>query len=115
MRLVAVGFLLAWRCATAQVPAILVEACSQMEPAAKRVECLQAANQAATNPPVATRPAPPTTQSLAAVPTPTTPTMPVAPAPSSNFTTSGSATCYVGPRGGTYTITRSGKKNYSGC
>lgn len=24
-------------------------------------------------------------------------------------------TCYVGPRGGTYTITRSGRKNYSGC
>ena len=24
-------------------------------------------------------------------------------------------TCYVGPRGGTYTITSSGLKNYSGC
>lgn len=24
-------------------------------------------------------------------------------------------TCYVGPRGGTYTITPSGRKNYSGC
>ena len=24
-------------------------------------------------------------------------------------------TCYTGPRGGTYTITKSGKKNYSGC
>ena len=24
-------------------------------------------------------------------------------------------TCYVGPRGGTYTITASGGKNYSGC
>jgi len=23
--------------------------------------------------------------------------------------------CYVGPRGGTYTITKSGRKNYSGC
>ena len=23
--------------------------------------------------------------------------------------------CHVGPRGGTYTITKSGKKNYSGC
>ncbi|MCD6673793.1 MAG: YHYH domain-containing protein [Burkholderiaceae bacterium] len=23
--------------------------------------------------------------------------------------------CYVGPRGGTYTITPSGRKNYSGC
>lgn len=24
-------------------------------------------------------------------------------------------TCHVGPRGGTYTITPSGRKNYSGC
>lgn len=24
-------------------------------------------------------------------------------------------TCHVGPRGGTYTVTRSGRKNYSGC
>lgn len=27
----------------------------------------------------------------------------------------GSPTCHVGPRGGTYTITQSGRKNYSGC
>lgn len=27
----------------------------------------------------------------------------------------GSSRCYVGPRGGTYTITASGNKNYSGC
>ncbi|NUZ06733.1 YHYH domain-containing protein [Piscinibacter koreensis] len=26
-----------------------------------------------------------------------------------------SPTCHVGPRGGTYTITASGRKNYSGC
>jgi hypothetical protein len=26
-----------------------------------------------------------------------------------------SPTCYVGPRGGTYTITKSGRKNYAGC
>lgn len=25
------------------------------------------------------------------------------------------STCYIGPRGGTYTITPSGRKNYSGC
>jgi hypothetical protein len=24
-------------------------------------------------------------------------------------------TCYTGPRGGTYTLTKSGRKNYSGC
>lgn len=28
---------------------------------------------------------------------------------------SGGTTCYVGPRGGTYTITKSGRKNYAGC
>ena len=27
----------------------------------------------------------------------------------------GGPTCYTGPRGGTYTITPSGRKNYSGC
>ncbi|MEO0957088.1 MAG: excalibur calcium-binding domain-containing protein [Pseudomonadota bacterium] len=26
-----------------------------------------------------------------------------------------SSRCYVGPRGGTYTITASGRKNYNGC
>ncbi|WP_420869073.1 excalibur calcium-binding domain-containing protein [Cereibacter azotoformans] len=26
-----------------------------------------------------------------------------------------SSTCHVGPRGGTYTITSSGRKNYGGC
>jgi hypothetical protein len=25
------------------------------------------------------------------------------------------STCYVGPKGGTYTLTKSGKKNYKGC
>ncbi|WP_157271443.1 YHYH domain-containing protein [Azohydromonas aeria] len=27
----------------------------------------------------------------------------------------GAPTCHVGPRGGTYTITASGRKNYAGC
>ena len=27
----------------------------------------------------------------------------------------GAPTCHVGPRGGTYTITSSGRKNYAGC
>lgn len=27
----------------------------------------------------------------------------------------GGPTCYTGPRGGTYTITKSGRKNYKGC
>lgn len=37
-----------------------------------------------------------------------------APQPSAPQQRSG-LTCYVGPRGGTYTITKSGRKNYSGC
>lgn len=27
----------------------------------------------------------------------------------------GGLTCHVGPKGGTYTITKSGRKNYAGC
>lgn len=34
------------------------------------------------------------------------------PAPAQDALPSG---CYVGPRGGTYTITKSGRKNYGGC
>ncbi|QEZ44148.1 YHYH domain-containing protein [Cupriavidus oxalaticus] len=30
-------------------------------------------------------------------------------------TTGSGQTCYTGPRGGTYTITASGRKNYGGC
>ncbi|WP_407065406.1 YHYH domain-containing protein [Cupriavidus numazuensis] len=30
-------------------------------------------------------------------------------------TTGSGLTCYTGPRGGTYTITASGRKNYGGC
>jgi hypothetical protein len=36
------------------------------------------------------------------------------PAPSAPNPGSG-PTCYTGPRGGTYTITPSGRKNYKGC
>ena len=35
--------------------------------------------------------------------------------PVSTSTSSSTNTCYVGPDGGTYTITASGNKNYSGC
>lgn len=35
--------------------------------------------------------------------------------PSSLQRPSPDPTCHVGPRGGTYTITPSGKKNYKGC
>lgn len=29
--------------------------------------------------------------------------------------TTGDGTCHIGPRGGTYTVRRSGRKNYAGC
>jgi hypothetical protein len=47
----------------------------------------------------------PTTNNLAAVTPPqyTTPSRGLPPG------------CFVGPRGGTYTITKSGRKNYGGC
>jgi len=36
---------------------------------------------------------------------------PVSPA----YTKSATSGCHVGPRGGTYTLTASGRKNYAGC
>lgn len=88
--------------AMAQVPAVLLEACNTLEPAAKRLECLRAANQnAALGAPIA---APQSAN-----------TYNVAPAPSANYSAPSGKTCYTGPRGGTYTITKSGKKNYGGC
>lgn len=88
---------------SAQVPAILLEACNQMEPASKRLECLKAATGAASKPQV-TQPLAATGSNRSAIPSTTR----AAP-------TSSGQTCFVGPRGGTYTITRSGKKNYGGC
>lgn len=98
--------------ALAQVPAILLEACSQLEPASKRVECLKVANgqsQARSTSqapqPAYAAPARPTSSSAAQF----------APVPNTSFASPGGKTCYIGPRGGTYTITKSGKKNYGGC
>lgn len=96
----------------AQVPAILIEACSLLEPASKRVECLQVANRQ--NACTSTSYTPQTAYS--AVPNSVAPrTTNTAAAPRTNFSSLGGQTCYVGPRGGTYTITKSGKKNYGGC
>lgn len=110
------ALLLACGATLAQVPAILIEACSQMEPASKRVECLQAANGVAAPSAVARAPAAPQAafQQQPAVNSFAAPTARPA-ARSGTQTTPGGATCYVGPRGGTYTITASGRKNYSGC
>lgn len=96
----------------AQVPPILIEACSQLEPASKRIECLKAANGQTQARSSSQAPQP-------AYAAPVRPTPPgaaqFAPAPNTSFTSPGGKTCYVGPRGGTYTITKSGKKNYGGC
>lgn len=98
--------------AAAQVPAILIEACSLLDSAPKRIECLQAANKSAdtgtrTYAPQPVYSARPSSNASGAAQ--------FAPAPNSSFTAPGGQTCFVGPRGGTYTITKSGRKNYGGC
>ena len=95
----------------AQTPSILLEACNAMEPASRRLECLRAASgvqqgsastyQGAAAPQTAYA-APRSVSAPAGVTSPTP-------------RASGGQTCYTGPRGGTYTITASGRKNYSGC
>lgn len=98
--------------ASAQVPAILIEACSLLEPASKRVECLQVANRQAQSPSRGSMPQ----SAYSAVPNvamSNTTTTNVA--PRMNHSSLGGQTCYVGPRGGTYTITKTGRKNYGGC
>lgn len=92
----------------AEVPDILLEACSLLDSPGKRVECLRAATGQSRGS-ASARSAQP--QALMASPTVRTPSVQSA-APSFG---AGGSTCYVGPRGGTYTITKSGKKNYGGC
>lgn len=96
----------------AQTPAILLEACNAMEPASKRLECLRAAN-GVQSPSSRTAPSPAPQAMYSA---PATASVPARAAASSGSSrTVGGQTCYVGPRGGTYTITASGRKNYNGC
>ena len=94
--------------ALAQVPAVLLEACNAMEPASKRIECLRAANNVSSTSHRNYSGA----QSNASALAPQAQTRVNRADPSDN---SSSSTCHVGPRGGTYTITASGRKNYSGC
>ena len=94
--------------AHAQVPAILLEACSAMEPATKRMECLRAANNSSVS----------SGGSLSGLQGGASALAPPTRAPVTRAVSSAGlsgSTCYVGPRGGTYTITASGRKNYSGC
>lgn len=75
----------------AQVPPILLEACNAMEPAHKRLECLRAANDLSV------------------------PRQPQAVAPRRHVPRQNPPVCYVEPGGGSYTLTESGRKDYSGC
>lgn len=104
--------LLAPVAAAAQVPAILIEACSLLESAPKRIECLQAANKTAESGARGYAP-----QSVYSAKQSAVASGPAqrAPSPTTNFSSLGGQTCFVGPRGGTYTITKSGRKNYGGC
>lgn len=92
----------------AQTPSILLEACNAMEPASKRLECLRAANGARSGAGTAYGGS---AAPRAAYAAPQASSLAASAAPRAT----GSQTCYTGPRGGTYTITASGRKNYSGC
>jgi len=100
--------------AIAQTPAILLEACNAMEPASKRLECLRAANGVRSDSSGSYGGVSNKSQPAYAVPPPAAPSR-YAPATSATTRSSEGPTCYVGPRGGTYTITASGRKNYGGC
>lgn len=93
----------------AQVPDILLEACSLFDTPSKRVECLKAANRPTVSGSAGSSRGQP--QSLMAAPSLQSPVRQSA----ASSTSYGGGTCYVGPRGGTYTITKSGRKNYGGC
>lgn len=93
--------------AHAEIAPILTESCNLFPQAAKRAQCLRAAEQTGSS------------QQRGSIPnTPThiesTKSASLAPRRSAARNVGG-ATCYTGPRGGTYTITASGRKNYNGC
>ena len=94
----------------AEVAPILLEACNAMQPATKRMECLRAANAVRQDAGPAYRGST-TPQAVFIAPQATKTSRVTSAAPRST----GGQTCYTGPRGGTYTITASGRKNYSGC
>lgn len=107
------GLLALSSAAHASAPSILLEACNLFDDRAKRLECLRAANSHSSGEQMPTRQVPAqvsTPNSLAGFDAASSPSRSRAPSRSS-----GGATCYTGPRGGTYTITASGRKNYSGC
>jgi hypothetical protein len=74
-----------------------------MEPASKRLECLKAASGHFSN-----RTAPQPLNGAARAQS-------FSPSTGRAASPATGQTCFVGPRGGTYTITASGRKNYGGC
>jgi len=99
--------------AIARVAPILIEACSLLDSATKRVECLKAADatDATSNTSGAAVGQSARRSSQTATPQYAVPSS----SSGSSARSAGGQTCYTGPRGGTYTITASGNKNYSGC
>ena len=134
-----VGLFMVCAAAQAGTAPILLEACNLFDERDKRLECLRAANglgagssaQGTSRPgrPEPVRSAMPNTLgafdgapgaarssgSPSSYPTPSAYQAPSAPSSRGPARASGGATCYTGPRGGTYTITASGRKNYGGC
>lgn len=94
----------------AEVAPILLEACNAMQPASKIMECLRTANAVRQDAGPAYRGST-TPQAAFTAHQPIKTARATGAAPRS----AGGQTCYTGPRGGTYTITSSGRKNYSGC
>lgn len=95
--------------AHAEIAPILLEACNLFPEAGKRMQCLRAAEQSPRANGGSTQ-----QRSLSAAADSSS----GADSPAfkqSSRRSGGGATCYTGPRGGTYTLTPSGRKNYNGC
>ena len=123
------GLLMACAAAQAGTASILLEACNLFDERDKRLECLRAANGLGAGTSAGQSPSRSTRPEAARAATPNTLAdfdgtpgtarrssgshkATSAPGPAR---TNGGATCYTGPRGGTYTITASGRKNCGGC
>lgn len=119
----ALGLLMVCTAAQAGTAPILLEACNLFDERDKRLACLRAANGLGADNPAAH---PGTSRPSRSAPVPAAVPQALGSFESgvhqagsngarSPARTSGGATCYTGPRGGTYTITASGRKNYGGC
>lgn len=105
---------------------ILLEACNAMENPNKRLECLKAVVASLQGSSIShVEPAPPARASSPSSRYASTPALSLGSLPYTARSAPETATprpsnpagqtCFTGPRGGTYTITASGRKNYGGC